>query len=408
MATAYRISRRRPLLFDVLIVVALGLITSIPLILGPEDRWWVWVLDAALILPLIVRRRWPFGVFTVLAGVAFLQWLLNVPLAADAGLLLALYTIASLQPRSRALLSAGILEVGVVLASVRFAPASDGLLGSLIFLSGLVLAALLGGIALTTHGAYLASMIDRNRRLEYERDQQARLAAAAERTRIAREMHDIVAHSISVIIALADGAAASNGHGSNESTAAMRSVSDTARTALGEMRRLLGVLRDETGSASELTPQPGLDELNDLVQKVRDAGLPVTLTVTGHPRTLTPTAEATVYRIIQEALTNILKHASGPTAVTLVLDWSEHALCMEVTDNGAAAGNGESTQAAAAGVGHGLAGMSERLSMFAGSVAAGPLAGAGWRVSATLPIDSTVIANEHLPSVNGPLAVRRS
>jgi signal transduction histidine kinase len=393
LAMAYRVSRRRPLLFDVVLVVLLDLITVIPLILGPEDRWWVWVLDQALILPLLARRRWPVQVFGLLAGLAFLQWLLNDPLAADAGLLLALYTIACHQPRSRALISAGILEVGVVLASVRFAPASDGLAGSLVFLSGLVLTALLAGIALSTHGAYLASMIERTHRLEYERDQQARLAAIAERTRIAREMHDIIAHNISVIIALADGAALSNGTGAIASTDAMRTVSETGRQALVEMRRLLGVLRDDTGSASGFAPQPGLYRLGELVAKVRTAGLPVELTVTGRPSVLSATAEATVYRIVQEGLTNILKHASRPTRVSLVLAWTDDALCLEITDDGEPRRPDRSDVVIASDTGHGLSGMAERVALFAGSVGAGPMTERGWQVRARLPFDPSVVAS---------------
>jgi signal transduction histidine kinase len=376
LAMAYRVSRRRPLLFDVVLVVLLDLITVIPLILGPEDRWWVWVLDQALILPLLARRRWPVQVFGLLAG-----------------LLLALYTIACHQPRSRALISAGILEVGVVLASVRFAPASDGLAGSLVFLSGLVLTALLAGIALSTHGAYLASMIERTHRLEYERDQQARLAAIAERTRIAREMHDIIAHNISVIIALADGAALSNGTGAIASTDAMRTVSETGRQALVEMRRLLGVLRDDTGSASGFAPQPGLYRLGELVAKVRTAGLPVELTVTGRPSVLSATAEATVYRIVQEGLTNILKHASRPTRVSLVLAWTDDALCLEITDDGEPRRPDRSDVVIASDTGHGLSGMAERVALFAGSVGAGPMTERGWQVRARLPIDPSVVAS---------------
>jgi signal transduction histidine kinase len=380
IAGVARFALRRPTLSDVICVLTLGVLTAIPLLLGPENRWWVWLLDVALVLPLVVRRHHPVALFWVLAAVAFVQWLADVPLAADVSLLVALYTVAARREPRDALVAAGVLEFGVVLASIRFAPASDGLTGSLVFLSGLVTAALFTGIALRSHTAYLASIVDRTQQLEHERDQQARLAATAERTRIAREMHDIVAHSLSVVIALADGAALSNRGGADEATEAMQQVSTVGREALAEMRRLLGVLRDDATDPAELAPQPGLGRLEDLLDQVRAVGLPVRVAIRGEPRPISPIEDATAYRIVQESLTNTLKHADRPTEVSVTIVWASDALSLEVTDDGRVRrGFGRPA-------GHGLLGMSERAALFDGKVSAGPIAGKGWQVNAQLPL----------------------
>ncbi|HVY09740.1 MAG TPA: sensor histidine kinase [Mycobacteriales bacterium] len=381
LAAILRLAARRPLLTNAAEVLLLDLATAIPLFDGDENRWWVWALSQALILPLFARRRAPNSVFVVLCGLAFVQWLANVPLAADAGLLVALYTVAARRSRREALMAAGVLEVGVVLASVRFAPASDGLVGSLVFLSGLVTAALFGGVAWRSHVAYLDSVVDRAARLEKERDQKAQLAVIGERTRIAREMHDIVAHSLSVVVALADGAALTNPTNPDEATEAMRQVSTAGRQALTEMRRLLGVLRDADGEAP-LAPQPGLTDIGTLLEQVRAVGLTADLTTSGDPRPLPPTEDAAAYRIVQESLTNTLKHGRNVTRVDVAMSWSDHQLTVDVRDDGRAAGD-------VAVPGHGLLGMSERVAIFGGVVSAGPVPGRGWCVTARFPLGAS-------------------
>jgi signal transduction histidine kinase len=306
------------------------------------------------------------------------QWTLDVRLVADVALLVALYTVAAHRDRRHWIPAAAVLEVGVVLASVRFAPAGDGVFGSIVFLSGLVTAALFLGTTLRTRRDYLTSVEDRARRLERERDQQAQLAATAERTRIAREMHDVVAHSLSVIIALADGAAATSSSDPDEARGAMTQVATTGRQALGEMRRLLGVLRDD--APAQLAPQPTLARLDTLLDDVRSTGLPAKLAISGQPQSLPSTAEATVYRVVQESVTNVLKHAERPTAVNVSLNWTVDRLGIEVVDNGRTPTGTE------AGTGHGLRGMRERVALFGGELWAGPAANGGWRVYAMLPV----------------------
>jgi signal transduction histidine kinase len=383
-APARRVSGGRVLLTDAALALGLDLLTALPLIHRGESSPLVWLLDQALVLPLVLRRRYPIPVFAVVCVLAAVQWLSGERLPADAALLLALYTIAAQEPRRHAFVAAGVLELGVVLASIRFAPTGDGVVGSLVFLTGLVAAAYLFGTNLRTRRDYLASVEDRALRLEVERDQQARLGAIAERTRIAREMHDIVAHNLSVMITLADGAVVTQASEPAASGDAMAQVASTGRQALGEMRRLLGVLRDDD-DGSGVDPQPGLDQLEDLMEQVRRTGLAVRKDVRGTPRALTMTEQLTVYRAVQEALTNTMKHARGATAATVLLDWQPQALGVTVTDDGAAPPH----PGPSATDGLGLSGMRERLAVHGGTLRAGPRSRTGWLVQATLPFGTT-------------------
>jgi signal transduction histidine kinase len=252
-----------------------------------------------------------------------------------------------------------------------------------VFLSGLVVAAFFIGTTVQTRRAYLAALVDRAARAERERDQQARLAATAERARLAREMHDVVAHSLTVVVTLAEAAAVATESDPPAARAAMGQVASTGREALTEMRRLLGVLRTEPGSdldgGAALAPVPGLDRLDVLIGSVRSAGLPVRLTVSGRSRPLPPTLDATAYRVVQEALTNVLKHAVAPTGVDVVVRWTPGEVSLAVTDDGRAV-------AATGAPGHGLPGMRERLALFDGEVTAGPTTAGGWAVRARLPL----------------------
>jgi signal transduction histidine kinase len=218
---------------------------------------------------------------------------------------------------------------------------------------------------------------DRAARLEHERDQQAELAATAERTRIARELHDIVAHSLSVMVALADGAALTTATDASRAVDAMEQVSATGREALTDMRALLGVLRTDD-SDQDLAPQPGLEELADLLGRTRGAGVPVSLTVSGPPSELPRTAQSTVYRVVQEALTNTLKHGREVGEVRVRLLWSTDALDLEVSNDGLPVTPGTG--------GHGLVGMTERVALHGGTVSTGPRRSGGWTVSAHLPL----------------------
>jgi signal transduction histidine kinase len=348
-----------------LVVLAIGAVGR-----RPDPNGTALIFSAGLALPLLLRRRWPLGVFLVIAGVAFLQWLSDLRLLADVSLLVALYTVAADQPRRRLLLAAAVLAIGILLAADQWSVGTPGPL--IVFLGGLATAAAVLGINVRTRRAYLASVEERAAQLERDRDQQGRLAAAAERARIAREMHDIVAHNLSVMIALADGAGLMAPSDPERSSGAMDQVARVGRHALGDMRRLLGVLRSEEVVA--LAPQPGLPELDALIEQVRAAGLPVTLETSGERVPLGAGAELTVYRLVQEALTNTLKHAGPAVQATVRLRYVGVGVDVEVTDDGAGG-------VLAAG-GQGLSGMRERAAVYGGAVEAGPRASGGWRVHA--------------------------
>jgi signal transduction histidine kinase len=362
---------RHPLVADALLALAVLAVS----VLGITHRH----LEASLaftvglVAPLVWRRRAPLPVFLIVAAVAFGQWLAGYTLTADIALLVAIYTVAAHASRRALALAAVVLEAGIVLATVRWADTAELL--SFVLLTGMATAAVVLGVNVKTRRAYLASVEERAAQLERERDQQGRLAAAAERARIAREMHDVVAHNLSVMVALADGAGFMAESDPQRSASAMQEVSRTGRHALGEMRRLLGVLRDDGEAA--LAPQPGLSDLDGLLERVRAAGLHVTLETTGTPVALGSGAELTVYRLVQEALTNTLKHAGPAAQATVRLRHEPDGIDVEVTDDG----RGHARVSAG---GQGLTGMRERAAVYGGSIEAGPAAEGGWRVHARL------------------------
>ncbi|HJP76423.1 MAG TPA: histidine kinase [Pseudonocardiaceae bacterium] len=360
-------------------VVVIGAAWAPRAVLAPT-MWWGILAQSVLAAPLVLRRRYPRAVFGWLYLVAIAQWWTGRAVLIDAALLIALYSVAAHCVRRQALIAAGALEAGVVIAALRWANGGiDGILAAVVFLSGLVTAAFVLGVNIRTRRAYLASLEDRAIRAERERDQQSQLAAAAERTRIAREMHDIVAHNLSVLIALADGFAFAAESDPVAAAAAAAQASEVGRQALGEMQRLVGVLRGTEADGDEpRAPQPGLDQIDDLLTQVRAAGLPTTLTVSGTRFLVPPSAQLAVYRVVQESLTNVLKHAKEPTRAQVTLTYAEPTIVLYVCDDG----RGEPLPAN--GTGHGITGMRERASVFGGHVDAGPRRHGGWQVRAIL------------------------
>jgi signal transduction histidine kinase len=336
-------------------------------------------LTAALLLPLLWRRRWPVGVFAVIAAVAFAQWLLDVRAFGDIALLVALYSVAVSQRLPVTLAATAVLELGVALAVARWGT-GDWLRG-FVGLSGLATAACVLGTNARTRRALVASLHERAERLERERDQQGELAAAAERARIARELHDVVAHNVSVMIALSDGASYAIEDDPARAKSAMRTASRTGRQALGELRRLLGVLRDGD-RATEFAPQPGFAQLEELLEDVRSAGVPVSFEVTGRPATpLPPGVQLAVFRIVQEALTNTLKHAGPGAEAHVRMCHGPEVLEVEVLDTGRPAPEPPTDGSA------GLRGMRERAAVYDGALEAGPQQQGGWRVRLVLPLE---------------------
>ena len=206
-------------------------------------------------------------------------------------------------------------------------------------LTALGVASAVLGVSIRQRRALLASLQERAARLEFERDQEGRLGAAAERARIAREMHDIVSHNLTVMIGLADGATYALQSAPEAAGSAMQRVSATGRQALGEMRRLLGVLRDEP-AAEPFEPQPGLDRLDELLARVEAAGVPVSIEIEGDPHELSGGVQLAVFRVAQEALTNTLKHAGRPATARLALRIAGGRVELTVTDTGTGPSDG--------------------------------------------------------------------
>jgi signal transduction histidine kinase len=348
-----------------------------------ERRFGVLVLfSALLVVPLAGRRRFPAATFAFAVVVALGQWLADVHVAADLALLIYLYTVASRYPIRVAVVAAGLVEVGALLAAVRWPgmglwAGTGWWAGTFVLLSGPVVAVAMLGMNVRYRRSALHAVTQRAA-------QQAVIAAAAERARIAREMHDVVAHSLSIMVTLSEGAVRKQAAEPQRAGEAMRQVAATGRQALGEMRRLLGVLHTEQ-TPDDRHPQPGLAQLDDLLDQVRSTGLTVTSSVTGAPADMPPGAELTVYRIVQEALTNTLKHATGPRRVSVAVIHRPGSVTVDVHDDGApAVGRPDA--------GHGLAGMRDRVAVYAGTVSAGPDPGGGWRVRADLALPVEAVA----------------
>src|SRR5215472_3312020 len=243
--------------------------------------------------------------------------------------------------------------------------------------------------------AYYAGLEERAAQLERDRDAQARIAAAAERARIARELHDVIAHNVSVMVVQADGASYAL-----RSEPDRTAISQTGRQALAEMRRLLGILRSDDQQA-DLAPVPGLDQLRELLDQARRAGMSVSLTLEGAARPLPEGAELAAYRVVQESLTNTRKHGGLAAAAAVTLRYEPDALVLEVTDDGLGAA------AIGDGPGHGLTGMRERIEMYGGTVQAGPLPGGGYQVTARLP-DTAGPDHRPLDGTERPLRSRHA
>lgn len=341
-----------------------------------------------LCAPLLLHRRDPRVCFALVAAVAFAQWLLSAPQPADAAVLISLYWVALESDLAEVAVAAAVVAAGAIMAALRWSPSEP--LKIWVGLTGLGTAAGVLGITIRQRRALLASLHERAARLEFERDQEGRLAAAAERARIAREMHDIVAHNLSVIISLADGAGYTMASSPQRASDAIDRVSATGRQALLEMRRLLGVLREDAVE-QPLAPQPRLDRLEDLLAQVHAAGIPVTMDLAGDPHDLPEGIQLTVFRVAQEALTNTLKHAARPTSAHLTLRCEAPSVELEVTDTGAGAARIE-PRAALVGSGRGLNGMRERAAAYGGSLDAGPGPDGGWCVHLRLRSDAETVA----------------
>ncbi|WP_432746245.1 sensor histidine kinase [Streptomyces sp. JH002] len=343
---------------------------------------------------LAVRRRAPEKALLVGIAAGLFQLAADVPpMPSDFVFLILVFTVASRPVRWASRLALGASLTAPGLASVRWPDSNEdslaGTIVSTVFLTVMFLLAWVLGDSLRTRRAYYAELEERAARLERERETQSRIAVAAERARIARELHDVVAHNVSVMVVQADGAAYVLDSHPEQCRTALATISGTGRQALTEMRRLLGVLRGDgasTATAQDYVPQPGVEQLAELVDQVRDTGLPVDFRISGTPRPLPSGVELTAYRIVQEALTNTRKHGGPDAGARVCLDYAGDALTVLAEDDGRGAQRELYEERGVDGLGQGLIGMRERVGMVGGELLAGPRPGGGFRISATLPL----------------------
>ena len=368
----------------VLIVLLLGY--GLSALWGRPDAQADDLSTAALLVlttvPLVLRRRWPTAAMVVVVGASIAAGPagIRVLLGSIVALLIATYAVGDLAgPLGRAVgagCSAGVALVG--LARWLAEPVSEQ---SVILVIGLAMAtALLVGYNVRARRTYLAEVEARAARLEREREQAEELAAEQERARIARELHDVVAHHVSAIAIQAGSARAVRARDTAAAAEALGPIEASARQALTELSRLLGVLR--RGDTAPREPEPGLDQLDRLLSEARSAGHVVDLVVSGRRRPLPSGVELSAYRIVQEAMTNVRKHARG-APVEVALRFGDAELAIDVVDGG-----GVAVASDAGGTGHGLIGMRERVAVFGGRLDAGPTPAGGFRVSAHLPVES--------------------
>lgn len=355
---------------------------------GFAPVWVIAVLGIAGTVTLLFRRRHPFAVFAAANVLALVSVVVGTSVETILPLL-ALYTIGVHRPARDAWISFGVAAaLAMLMAAVAAtrslslardpAPAIFSEWAAVAVPSVLMLLiATLIGTNVGGRKRYVAALVDRAEQLARERDAQAEIAAAQERERIAREMHDVIAHSLTVMIALAEGAAASAESHPERSRDAIGRVAETGRRTLAEVRRLLGAVRADGTEPAGLAPQPGVDDLPELIAEFTRAGLPVAYSTTGPPAS-DPALGLTAYRIVQESLTNALRHARDATRVAVDIHWHPDAVELRVADDGAAAEQADT--------GRGLVGIRERAALYGGTAHTGPAPDGGWRVDVRLPI----------------------
>ena len=421
---------RYPLAWDALLTAAVALPSVVGILSGafahgggqggagwrggtsmPVAEPMLWLVAAGMALPLLWRRRYPFAVLCAVAVALLVQNWLGLNLKSVGALGIALYNVALRLPMSWLAWAGAVILTEITVECLHRPPDDFG--RTYIPVLAVSVAIVASGLMVRTRRDHLASLVERAARLEIERDHKAQLAAAAERTRIAREMHDIVAHNLSVVVGLADGgsyAARTASCDPERPAQALEAISSTGRQALGELRRLLGVLQDSAHTATaaadstqglpELAPQPGLSDLDPLLDRVRAAGLPVRSVIRDELQEQSRGRQLTMYRIVQEALTNALKHGGAGTTAEVTITYADTGggVDIEVLDTGSGSCQGP-------GGGQGIRGMRERATVYDGTLDAGPLPHGGWRVHAHLPGGATpepVPAPRPIPALPAP------
>jgi signal transduction histidine kinase len=370
-----------------LFVLEAALMVVTPADLRPEQWTRQLIFDAVGLVAVVIRRRWTWAAVLIAAAHALLPFAGAQLQTAGIAIVVVTYTAAARLPVRQAVGAMLLIWLPGLVLSVALGETNSGSmrLPPTYFVAFSVLSALvcfLIGRTVATRRAYVAALEDRARSTEASQQALTSQAVAEERRRIARELHDVVAHHVSVMGVLATGSRRMLARDPAAADEALATIEETGRTALREMRRLLTVLRADAEPAGELAPQPGLAGVEGLVEQIREAGVPATLKVEGAPGPLDPGIALTVYRIVQEALTNALKHA-GAAAVEVRLLFAPQELIVEVCDTG------RGPQLSPGAIGHGLLGMRERVMLYGGTLRTGPRPGGGYRVYAKIPLDVT-------------------
>lgn len=352
--------------------------------------WYIAIpVDIAMVAPLVIRRKYPLVSSYLILLIGTVHSLLELGVTSLITGTIAVYTLVVYTTRKHAAVFVAILATG---SGVQLFFQYDGeFLLQLLAMAALTAFPWVLGEFVGARRAYQRELEARLALLETERDQAARMAVSQERSRIARELHDVVAHSVSVIVVQADGASYALRASPEVAERAVRTISETGRSALAELRRLLDVLRNEDAAGEPRVPQPDTDELAELVDRVRAAGLDVRMDLDGDLGTLPAGVSLGVYRIVQESLTNTLKHAGDGARAVVTVRRADDGVRVEVSDDGA--GKARELTPAGDGVappgGNGVIGMRERAQVYGGSLEAGPEPGGGWRIRAVLPASLT-------------------
>ncbi|HLS03657.1 MAG TPA: sensor histidine kinase [Actinomycetales bacterium] len=369
-----------------LIATVLGMIFAIPLttvLIGYSAvDWWVPFLMFA---PLPWRRTRPVISGVLIHGFAFLHWLagMGVVFPADFAVLVAIYSVAGHGPviASRLSLASGLLGsmlvgLGIARMDVNFGTAFAFAFST----AALVLAAWAMGTMRAARRERWEAIANRAVQLERDSVQQRRLTIAAERARIAREMHDVVAHSLSIIIAQADGGRYAAESKPELAAESLETIAETGRAALADMRKILGVLRSDNSEDDSTAPQPSLGDIRALIEQSKSAGMRISFVETGRSVPLPAGAEMVLYRVCQESLTNVRKHAGPDPNVTIALNWEATSVRLVIKDDGRGAAAASDT------VGHGLLGIRERAGILGAIVTMGPRPGGGFQIEFELPL----------------------
>lgn len=387
---------RRTLIVDGAIAAALWIasVAALALFKGMSDGmllvYGLSLFSALLIAPLIIRRTHTVASASWSVAIFFIQFAFSIALIpANIAIIFIVYALACYASRLASLAGLAIAYLGTISAFLTYETilfVSEISLTSRIMLCLLALALitsawLLGNVR-RSRRALFTELTNRAHRLEKEQKQEIALSTADERARIAREMHDIIAHSLSVIITQADGASYAAKTNPVIAQETLGTISNTARDSLTEMRRLLGILRQD--ESFEMGPAPSITSIRTLVNEIRQIGVKIKFdeqSIEGSQHRLPPGAELAAYRVVQEALTNVVKHAGPVVSVEVKLDWQSDGLMVAVVDDG----RGSGANPPAVGSGQGIRGMNERMSLYGGTVVAQPKIGGGFAVHAWIP-----------------------